>query len=732
MADIATLRMGIDARPAKQGAAEFNAATRSMQTNAEASLTRIERAARLATKAFLGFGALKGTLYTLDKFRVAASDAEETLSKFNVVFREQARGMEFWAQSFGDAVGRSTYEIEGWLAGLQDTFVPLGIARDQAAELSKSLVTLAVDVASFNNKLDAEVVRDFTSALIGNHETVRKFGIIISESALKQEALAQGFRTSYEQLTDLEKVQLRYSLIQKSTTDAQGDAIRTMDSHANQVKRLKASYEELQVLLGEQFLPETTRALQMLNQYLQEYDSGIRRYISDFREGLDIAQQIQSTMRQVSMPWWWQAYQTGQGLRGGQEPPSGPPMQGRISPMPATAMPGGTPTLKMTRLNPEDIARMSAEEDELMVERTREAIDSIRHMDYLTRMERIENLRIYQQENALTLAEVGDANKILNDEISNLERSRVDAMKMYHAELREDFEDLSLYQSEKAAQVAQSIEGSMSNAFHGMISQGMSWRDAMSQFFLDVGASFSRMASDMLARAVMLQVMNAMMPGAGSALQLGGAGSSVNIAGSSFVNPGAVFGAPSALGNAFDRGRVVKFGLGDILMGGLPALLFGGPIQMGLPPAFGFAEKFFRKNERLQQGPFFDLLYPYGINPSGSAFGNVFRNGRLVPMASGRIFGGGGVFPGPTYFPMAGGKIGLAGEAGPEAAVPLKRLRTGRLGIEMEGRAPNITLAPAPVKIVLVKDQKAAQLEVMRSPEGQAVIISALRENGLV
>ena len=44
------------------------------------------------------------------------------------------------------------------MAGLQDTFVPLGIARDEAAELSKSLVTLAVDVASFNNTADADVI----------------------------------------------------------------------------------------------------------------------------------------------------------------------------------------------------------------------------------------------------------------------------------------------------------------------------------------------------------------------------------------------------------------------------------------------------------------------------------------------------------------------------------------------------------------------------------------------
>ncbi|MDC0117571.1 hypothetical protein OAI16_06730 [Flavobacteriaceae bacterium] len=45
----------------------------------------------------------------------------------------------------------------------------------------------------------------------------------------------------------------------------------------------------------------------------------------------------------------------------------------------------------------------------------------------------------------------------------------------------------------------------------------------------------------------------------------------------------------------------------------------------------------------------------------------------------------GGVVGGPTYFPMAGGKTGLMGEAGPEAIMPLKRGANGKLGVQMEG-----------------------------------------------
>src|SRR5262249_50825336 len=62
--------------------------------------------------------------------------------------------------------------------------------------------------------------------------------------------------------------------------------------------------------------------------------------------------------------------------------------------------------------------------------------------------------------------------------------------------------------------------------------------------------------------------------------------------------------------------------------------------------------------------------------------------GGLTPFASG------GVIRAPSYFPLASGALGLAGEAGPEAIVPLKRGSDGRLGVAMNGAgpAPSITI----------------------------------------
>jgi len=80
--------------------------------------------------------------------------------------------------------------------------------------------------------------------------------------------------------------------------------------------------------------------------------------------------------------------------------------------------------------------------------------------------------------------------------------------------------------------------------------------------------------------------------------------------------------------------------------------------------------------------PLFKAIFP-NIDITGSAKGNVFAENKIVPYARG------GIVSRPTIFPMADG-MGLMGEAGPEAVMPLKRGRGGRLGVEASGGVGNI------------------------------------------
>lgn len=183
------------------------------------------------------------------------SHVEEMQAKSSVVFGEFAGDVRQQLGEFGKEVGRSAFQLEEMAASVQDTFVPMGFARGEAAGLSVQLAKLATDVASFNNASDTETMKAFQSALVGNHETVRRFGIVITEAELQAELFRMGITKSKAQITAAEKVQARLNLILAGTTDAHGDAARTADSYANRVKNMEAALERLQLSIGTKLIP---------------------------------------------------------------------------------------------------------------------------------------------------------------------------------------------------------------------------------------------------------------------------------------------------------------------------------------------------------------------------------------------------------------------------------------------------------------------------------------------
>ena len=92
----------------------------------------------------------------------------------------------------------------------------------------------------------------------------------------------------------------------------------------------------------------------------------------------------------------------------------------------------------------------------------------------------------------------------------------------------------------------------------------------------------------------------------------------------------------------------------------------------------------------------------------GSANGNVFKNGNVVPFARG------GIVKQPTIFPMANGGTGLMGEAGAEAVMPLRRMSNGRLGVEAD--AKNAT-------VINIYNQSQSQIETRKRDDGSMDII---------
>ena len=174
----------------------------------------------------------------------------------------------------------------------------------------------------------------------------------------------------------------------------------------------------------------------------------------------------------------------------------------------------------LSNITPEAIDAANAVE----LDKVKAKIASIQALDTMTRMEKIRMLDDYRMAHFGHTEEIEAAEQLLKDEILSIQQSRVDAMKVYNAELQEDMEYSALYAKEKFVDAAQEIEGSMSSAFQSMIQGGANFRDAMRQFFMDIGTSFGKMASDMMARAIMMKTMGIIMGGGGLGGDAVGAG----------------------------------------------------------------------------------------------------------------------------------------------------------------------------------------------------------------
>lgn len=183
------------------------------------------------------------------------SNLEEQDSKFEAVFKDQTKQVKDWATAFADSAGRSRVELEGMASNFQALFVPLGFTRKEGAELSKTFTQLAVDLGSFNNLADEDVLQKLKSGVLGETEPLKSLGIVINDVTLSAKLMELGLAKNAQVATEQQKVMARTAIILASTKDAQGDAIKTSGSLANQWKGLTGVLLDLGSEFGATLIP---------------------------------------------------------------------------------------------------------------------------------------------------------------------------------------------------------------------------------------------------------------------------------------------------------------------------------------------------------------------------------------------------------------------------------------------------------------------------------------------
>jgi hypothetical protein len=202
-----------------------------------------------------------------------ASDFEESLNKVNVSFGESSKEVQAFAKttlkSFGIAEG-SALEMASLFG---DMGTSMGLTQKQASGMSTSLVGLAGDLSSFKNiRLDIAQTA-LASIFTGETESLKKLGIVMTEANLKQFALEQGITKTIKQMTQAEKVQLRYNFVISKSQNALGDYARTSDGVANSTRNLQESVKELGEQFGKELLPIASDVIRVLTNVVTKIGS---------------------------------------------------------------------------------------------------------------------------------------------------------------------------------------------------------------------------------------------------------------------------------------------------------------------------------------------------------------------------------------------------------------------------------------------------------------------------
>ena len=168
----------------------------------------------------------------------AASDLQESLNVFGTVFKGNTGAMRDWTAATAQALGRSESQIIQFTSKTGAQLQGMGFDTAQSSEMSKALSTLAVDLASFYDTADSDALDAIMSAFRGEADPIERFNVNVKEAAVNQKLLQSSIDPS--KATDSQKAYARYALILEQTTMAQGDAVKTGGSYANQLKRLQA------------------------------------------------------------------------------------------------------------------------------------------------------------------------------------------------------------------------------------------------------------------------------------------------------------------------------------------------------------------------------------------------------------------------------------------------------------------------------------------------------------
>ena len=193
------------------------------------------------------------------------SDLNEVQNVVDVAFPKMSKQVDEFAKNAMYASGLSETMAKRYTGTFGAMTKAFGFSEQQAYEMSTALTSLAGDVASFYNITQDEAYTKLKSVFTGETESLKDLGVVMTQTALDAYAMANGFGKTTAEMSEAEKVALRFAFVQNQLALASGDFARTSDSWANQVRIMKLQFQSFMASVGQGLINLFTPVIQVLN-----------------------------------------------------------------------------------------------------------------------------------------------------------------------------------------------------------------------------------------------------------------------------------------------------------------------------------------------------------------------------------------------------------------------------------------------------------------------------------
>ena len=202
-------------------------------------------------------------------FKLGA-DLEDALGKASAVFDKNAGQIESWAKGAYKNFGIAKTTALDMANSFGALASGMGLTERKTYDYSKALTELSVDMVAFHGgRLDVAETA-LNSIFTGETESLKKYGIVMTQANLQQFAHNEGIRKKISEMTEAEKVQLRYDFVMEKSQQVIGHYNKEQDNATTQLLKFKEGLKELGVSFSEQILPLFLPFIEGLNKIIEK------------------------------------------------------------------------------------------------------------------------------------------------------------------------------------------------------------------------------------------------------------------------------------------------------------------------------------------------------------------------------------------------------------------------------------------------------------------------------